>query len=108
MVQQRQVLKHALIILVSIALVLLTLLIPRQVKSQAVNLGYPMHFVTQDVSTHPASAFQRYSIIAGAFRENPMSVSYANFIFSILLVVLVVEILEFFSERFFYTSRKKR
>ena len=111
MVQKKIIIKQSLILLIAILLVLLTLLIPREVSSQqelkAVKMGYPVHFVTQDFSNYDPPMPHSYSVMSGSPFDNRPNISYANFLISVFLILLAVEIIAFISERMFYNSKKK-
>jgi preprotein translocase subunit YajC len=111
MVYKKQFIKQSIIILIATLLVLLTLFIPQKVRSQAeskeVKMGYPVHFVTQDFSSYNPPLPRSYNIMSGSLMEKRPSIAYANFLVSIALIVLIVEIFAFIAERSFYKSKKK-
>ncbi len=106
MVQKKTLIKQSLIILIAFILVLLTLLIPREVSSREVQLGYPVQFVSQNLSGNSNLDFDKANISVPS--ANSTNIMYSNFLVSLLLVVFVVEIFAFFSERMFYREKKKK
>ena len=87
--------RHIMLLGVSVVIIFFTLLVPKAVtnKSEMTNLklGYPLHFVTQDVSNYDPPFFpQNYGF--QSIWEFPAKVSWLNGIISLGIILAVLEL----------------
>ena len=89
---------HLVFLLVSLTVVAASLIIPVKVDNRAemeeVRLGYPMHFVTQDISATDPPSFPRRENFQSPW-ENPAVFQVDQFLLSALVVLLVLELSRF-------------
>lgn len=94
---------HLVIFVISLFIVLATLSVPQTVYTKedmsALKLGYPIHFVTQDVSHFDPPLPWKYSFSSPW--ENPAKVQWVNFLLSIILTFSAIEILRLISQKYF-------
>jgi len=91
----KKIIKYLLIGLISLIIVVGTLLIPKTVHNkedmQDVTFGYPIAFVTQDLTRYNPPFPWKYSFSSPW--ENPFKVSWGNFLLSYLIIFSVTTLI---------------
>ena len=105
----KKIIKYSSVAIVSFIVVLSTLSIPKTVYNskdkEAVKLGYPISFVTQNFTRYDPPFPWRYSF--GSPWEDPFRISWLNFLLSYLIIFFVVGLAVAGTERLFIKIRKK-
>ena len=104
----KKIIKYFLIGSVSLIIVIGTLLIPQTVHDKgdmgAMEFGYPIAFVTQDLTHYDPPFPWKYSF--SSLWENPSDISWFNFLFSYLIIFLIIGFVVTGIERLFLKIRK--
>ena len=88
----KKIIKYSTITFVALIILIGTLAIPKTVYNkkdmEAVKLGYPIHFITQDVTKYDPPFPWRYSFESPW--ESPFKISWFDFILSYLIIFFCV------------------
>lgn len=105
----KKIIKYSFVALLTLVILLGTLSIPKTVYNKkdmgAIKLGYPISFITQDVTKYDPPFPWKYSFESPW--ENPFEISWFNFLASYLIIFLVVSLTTTGIERLYIKTRKK-
>lgn len=104
----KKIIKYLLIGLISLIIVIGTLSISKTVynkeEMKAVEFGYPISFITQDLTAYDPPFPWKYSF--NSPWENPFKISWGNLLLSHLLIFFITTAVIIGAERLFIKSRK--
>ncbi|MBU1684140.1 hypothetical protein KKC56_01605 [Patescibacteria group bacterium] len=105
----KKIIKYSSVAIVSLMILFGTLSIPKTVYNktdmEAVKLGYPISFVTQNFTRLDPPFPWKYSF--GSPWEDPFKISWFNFLLSYLIIFLVMGLAATGIEKLFIKIRKK-
>lgn len=106
----KKIIKYLLIGLTSLIIVIGTLSIPETVNNKedmrAMEFGYPISFITQDLSRYDPPFPWEYSFSSPW--ENPFKISWGNFLLSYLIIFSITTLIFIGAGKIFVKKRKSK